>query len=168
MLLYSLKILKMENKKLIIVQVKGKVPSVNEYLLPGLIKKRKKNKSTGKYEVKQVPVLYKSPEASSYQKWIKKQLHSILKPDDLNEIRSWKWYKVTIQVVFNGGYMFRDADNILKLTIDALFNNFLGKDDRYINSITSEKYVDEGNEHEYLIITIEKSSDNRYKFGRHE
>lgn len=150
----------------IVLKFPDKIPSVNDYLLPGLIRKKVYNKKTKKYEIKHVPTLRKSSKAKEYQSYALSQLRKIVKSEEKNEMRSWKWFKIKIEVVFKSSFLARDADNIIKLTNDVVFNQFLKIDDKYVNSVTSEKYDGQGHTNEFMILTISESDDNRDKFKK--
>lgn len=112
------------------------------------------------------PIMIKSDEARNYQDYILKELRKMPIFDDKMMLRKWSWFKIKIEVVFNHEYLRRDADNIIKLTNDVIFNQFLKVDDSRVNSVTSEKYDGKGYKNEFLVITITKNSDNRDKFKR--
>lgn len=150
--------------KVMVLEFPGKIPSVNEYLTPGLCKKKRWSKSQKKMVEKVIPIVFKSEAARNYQSYILKELRRITSHEDRSIMRSWKWYRIKIEAIFNHGYNSRDADNIIKLTNDTIFNQFLKVDDRFCNSVTSEKYEDMRNRKEYLVITLMENEDNRKKF----
>lgn len=152
------------HSKVLVLKFPGKIPSVNEHLQPGIVKKKSWDAKAKKMVIHHVPVMFKSEVAKNYQSYILKELRKITTADERNVIRKWKWYKIKIEVVMNHNFEKRDADNIIKLTNDVVFNQFLRVDDRFCNSVTSEKYEDMTNRNEWLIITLTENSDNRKKF----
>lgn len=150
--------------KVLVLKFPGKIPSVNEHLQPGIVKKKAWDAKQKKVITKNIPVMFKSDVAKNYQSYILKELRKITTSDERNVIRSWKWYRIKIEVIMNHNYEKRDVDNIIKLTNDVIFNQFLRVDDRFCNSVTSEKYEDMTNRNEWLVITLNENKDNRRKF----
>lgn len=149
-----------------VLKFPGTIPSVNRHLVPGIIKKKRWSRSKQKFVMDYKPIMIKSDEARNYQDYILKELRRMPIFDDKMMLRKWSWFKIKIEVVFNHEYLRRDADNIIKLTNDVIFNQFLKVDDSRVNSVTSEKYDGKGYKNEFLVITITKNSDNRDKFKR--
>jgi Holliday junction resolvase RusA-like endonuclease len=149
-----------------VLKFPGTIPSVNKHLVPIVIKKKYWSRSEQKFKYKYTPNMMKSPEASSYQQYILKELRRMEILDDKITMRKWKWFKVRVEVIFNHSYEQRDTDNIIKLTQDVIFNQFLKIDDSRINSVTSEKYEDKSNANEFLVISFYKNTDIRDKFKR--
>lgn len=148
----------------IVVLPVQKIASVNDYLIPVVRKVRKKGKD-GKYKDHHVAFMTKSPDAKSYQSWMLKKLATSISLQDRALLKSWSMYQVEVNAVFNKSYQSRDVDNILKLTIDALFGQFLKINDNRIKRVISEKFMNPENKQEYLIIKITPKSDDRYKFN---
>lgn len=150
----------------VIVLPTSRIASVNEYLMPvdRVVNRRGKD---GKYHRKHSPMMIKTPGARSYQESLIKKLRSFIDTDTKVRLRHMHWYSVQVEAIFRGSYesyKARDVDNILKLTIDAIFNKFLKRDDKHIKRVSSEKYYSPTNKKEYLIITIKEVINDATKF----
>lgn len=153
-----------ENGELVVVINAGpKIASINEYLIPVVKTKQVWSKSRKKYIKKHYAVHVKSDVVRKYQEWVISELRKSISLDDKIKVRSFKKFRIVIEAIFRTNYDERDASNIIKNTEDALFT-YLKTNDKYVQSITSEKYSNPSNSSEYLVITISESKKSRYQY----
>lgn len=95
-----------------------------------------------------------SNEVRSFKTNISKQTKSQLPkrlPFERNDV-----FKISIQFILKDRFFMRDTDNMLKMLIDAIFEE-LGINDSRVVEIDAKKSFRKASRNEYIKVTIEKS-----------